>query len=358
MAEIMQPFRMGTRRHRMILDNVAHSNGTQLESIEIKPAGWAAGLIVEAELSVVTGAAPAWGDNGVWGIVNRFNVELNGQSFQPIDIDGYSAYVAQLARRNGGAPNRVHWGGSAVDSNYFVDTLSANTTQTVKVLWYLPFSINTGVNMESGLIPLLARELSGYLKITTNGLASVGTGITGITRTWKTTLVYFNAPAPVSLPNGDVIKYANPPLQGVRLISYDTLIKADLADTPIVLPKEGTIIEAAHVIRVNGVRRDYFDELRLVLGNQNIQDRANRSTVKFENAIRYGEMPTGVVFHQLSDDFESNMLGLRDALDTTNISLSESVVKVNTGGAGLGGANNLITTILRIQSAYNYKVTN
>lgn len=355
---IMQPFRNGTRRHRMQLDNVAHANGTNLESIEIKPVGWVAGLIVEAELSVVTGASAVWGDNGPWGIVSKFEVELNGQSFSPFSCGGYEAHQMNLARRQGGQPDRLHWGAPAVDSNFIATSIAASTTQTVKLLWYLPFTPNQAASMEVGLIPMLARELTGYLRISTNALASLGTAITGITGTWYTTVVYYNNPVRTALPDGRVIMYDRPPLQGVRTFSQDTLIKADNSEHNIVLPREGTIIEAMHVIRVNALRKDFFDTLELRLGNSNKQDKVRRSVAKYENAVRYGEVPTGVIFHQISDDFEaSNILTLRDALNTTNIALSEAVLAINTSGAGLGASNNLVTSVFKVIVPYDFTYT-
>ena len=350
------PFRQGTRRHRMVLDNVSHSNGTTLESVEIKPAGWLAGLIVTAALSVTTGSGPSWGDKGPWGIVKRFNLEVNGQTFQPIDIDGYSAYIMQYARVRGGAPDRAHLGSSGPNSNFYLATLAANTTQTVNLTWFLPLSLNLGANFETGLLPLLARELSAYLKISTDSLANLGTNITGITGTWKTTAVYFNDPVPISGRDGITREFQRPAMQGVRLISMDTTIKADNSDTAITLPREGTIAELAHIVRVNGARADYYDNCRLVLGNSNVQDRADKAVIQFENALQYGELPTGVFFHQISDDYEGNIKGLRDGLDTTGISLAESVIAINTSGAGLGASNNLITSAMRIISAYDYRL--
>lgn len=348
------PFRQGTRRHRMVLDNVIHQstqNGVTLDSIELKPAGWLAGLIVNFTGTVTTGASAAWGDRGPWGIAKRFVLELNGQAFAPIDIDGYSAYIAMFARRSGGSTDRAHWGAAAVDSAVYAGSIAASTSQTVTLTWFLPLALNDGANCETGLLPLLARELTGFLKISTESLANLGTAITGVSGTWKTTAVYFNNP--VDTPS---VKYAKPPLQACRLISFDNLIRADNSDQAIVLPREGTIVELAHIIRVNGVRQDYFDNVRLVLGNSNVQDRADKYAVKAENAVQYGELPTGVIFHQLSDDYQGNIKGLRDSLDTTGIALSESVIAINTGGAGLGASNNIITSVARIVTPLNYQL--
>lgn len=350
------PFRQGTRRHRMLLDNVSHSSGVTLESVELKPAGWLAGIIVRAELSVVTGASAAWGDNGPWGIVSRFNLEVNGQQFQPIDIGGYEAYIMNFARRFGAAPDRAKFGSSGADANYYVAPITSSTTNTVVLTWFLPLSLNLGANCETGLLPLLARELTAYLKITTNSVANIGSNITSISGTWKTAMVYFNDPTPIVGRDGITREFQRPPLQGVRLISFDTTIRADNSDQNVTLPREGTIAELAHVIRVNALRKDYYDEVRLVLGNSNVQDRADKGVIKFENACQYGDLPTGVLFHQISDDMEGNLKGLRDGLNTTGLSLAESIIKINTGGAGLGASNNIITTAARIISAYDYKL--
>lgn len=360
MPVVRKSFREGTRIHRIKQESVEHKNGQTLPFIEIVPAGWLGSLIVEAELDIVAGAAPSWKADGALALAKKFTLRINGQSFVPIQVSGYQQRLLEPTFRFGGHIERGLLS-STPDAQYYQDALVANTTNRVRLVWHLHAAQNLGVNMDTGLLPLLARQLSCFLEIETAAIADVLNDCTAITGKWKTTAQVFNQPVGTTATDASSgqqyrIEYDDPVLTGVRTFSRTTNITGNGTDVEVKLPVEGTIVDAIHVLRFGGARQDWFSKASLVLGGSNVQDNYDRSTLKFLNAKQYGEVPTGVIYMPIADSLGINQLrDGRDALDTRFIADTRFIISIDTQGNAFPANNNFVDSIYRVVVPYSFE---
>jgi hypothetical protein len=116
------------------------------------------------------------------------------------------------------------------------------------------------------------------------------------------------------------------------------------------LLRQGTVLQLAHVVRLNGSRAAPGDveELRVEINRSDRVYRLPTAAALFLAALRYGQdLPQGVYvwdwWHAQNDVSQGDG---RDMIDTEAVAQIDSVVRI-ASGATLGTNNNFLDTIRR-----------
>lgn len=342
MANPMIPLRLATFIRQAHLQDVAFVANSKLQSIRLDSVGLLGEIIVTFRGTIVTGASPAYADDGIWNLVNKFLFKLNNGSANIVDMSGYEAMVFAQVRDRFIAPNVAGVGVTTPDSNYYTAPLAASSTNNVLIMWSLPVSINVDQNFDSGILPMNSRDFVGNLEITTNPTSSVVTaGLTSIAGTFEVSYLFHEGV--------DFTKVAPPEGYVVRTYSQIDNINSDNTELSIQVNREGVITDLVHILYINGQRADAFTQATLDYNNNSVRNEHRKNEIKYLNKRLSGvDMPRGVFYHLLNTNLTERIKA--NAVDTTQISQVEAKLQISAaaGGTSFGANNNYVKTLVRV----------
>ena len=335
------PFRSATAERMSFVTTKSFSNSQDIEPIKISEVGYLSYLIVEVTATMTANNVTGLTSKGAHALLNRLTFEVNNGVSDIYDTSGFlNPQVANLydygfATKGGIVP---------ANALYYVAP-TANAANAWKLFYFIPISLNRHANFETGLIPMNARGLTGYLKIRAGAVADAVT-LGGGTCTMSNATVsvykgYFETadPSKVALPKFNV----------VRTLESEYDVTADNSELKVPLQNTGILTDLLHCLIVNNARQDYFDEVSLKLADSDTRQKWTKAAVRFMNDQVFGNsLGAGAWAFLLNNGFGGSIRESRDHIDTTQISLIESIVKVNTGGAGLGASNNRLHIVRRV----------
>jgi hypothetical protein len=207
--------------------------------------------------------------------------------------------------------------------------------------WVFPVALNRGRNFEVGLINLQAPEVQVTLELSTGAGADYTTQFTSLTNAnYHVYQEYYEIPDPS--------RFALPPLALARTLEESQAV-GQTGESIYTLPRQGTLMQMAHLLRLNGARSDSFDSTAIRFNKTDTPYIEERQAKRVYERAQFNVDPiTGVIYHDFFHADELVSSGdSRDAIDTEEISVLESVVTVS-AGAVLGANNNFLGTVRRI----------
>jgi hypothetical protein len=151
---------------------------------------------------------------------------------------------------------------------------------------------------------------------------------------------------------GPVSTYALPPLMLMRTLEQTSAVSS-VGDSVFVCPRLGILLQAAHIITLNGVRSDSVDSTRILFNQTDQVYFQERQWTKTLDRMNYGTNPiVGVYIWDFWDSLvPGNSAGdLRDAINTELLAELDMIVTINSG-ASLGSGNNFHTVVRRVAQA-------
>ena len=340
------PLRMAARERVDKITTRSFAASADLEPVKIPEVGLASWIMVQFRGNANFGGTgtKAWSDRGPFNLVDRFRVNLNQGAANQFDVSGYGTYLVDQTLDKCFAPDLAGIGSTTPHSDIYA-AATADGDNTLNLTWIIPQAKNRGMQFETGVIPLNAPELQVVLEIRTSPASSIGsfgsTG-TGITGTFHITYGYYQSP--------DFRYVQLPPPVMVRWIESEKTITADNSQTVFDVLRQGKLQNIMHLIRVNNVRQNYVDDFELRFNETDTVYQWDRWVLRALNRQWLGvDLPKGAFFL----DFD-NAYGIkgqsdgRDWIDTQAITTTQTFVRINTGGAGLGGSNNVLHAIRSI----------
>lgn len=340
MAEQLLPFRTGTRQRRAkvgVIPWVTSSPGTPLEMPRV---GMLSRLILQLRGTITYSAPGALADLGPWNLLNRIRVNTNIGSASIVDLSGYGAYACQRLYRGGWAADMAGVGaGTTPNADVHLFPLSG-AAQAFVLTWELLIGANEGPNFEVGLINLQAPETRVTVEPVFGALTDGSTLVTAITANLHVYYEYYEI--------GDPTRYALPPLALIRTLEEQQAV-GQTGDNIYTVPRQGTVLQLAHVVRLNGARSDSIDSLSIKFNKTDSVYQIERQWSRVdERRLTVLNPLTGLYFHDMYHAFgHVNMGDTRDAMDSEALTTMESIVSVSSG-AVLGANNNFLQSIRRI----------
>lgn len=340
-AQKLLPFRNGTRQRIADVDSPSSSVAFQAGgnfTFTLPKVGYLNCLLVHFNGAMTTGAGYVASAAAPFGIIDRHTVIGNQGSSEFFDVSGIGTHYIQ---RTYGYGNTTV--GASADV-YSQPANGVNAAAPLNVSWLVPIAMNNGVEFDKGLINLQAPETTITYKGTFATLANMtadglGTGITSITGTLTVQYLYYEVPDPT--------RYAQPPVMFVRWLE-DSIAVHGTGDNKYTIPRQGILLNMIHVLKLNGAVSDAWDSWALKFNKGDMPYVIYRARQRLLERYRYGlNSPTGVVFLDFMNAFGVvNGGDARDAVDTEENAVTESIVRVSSGAA-LGANNNTLTTIRR-----------
>lgn len=340
MAQNLAPFRSGTRQRQAKVGVIPWVTGSPGTPLELPRVGMLSRIICQLRGSITYSAPGALADLGPWNLLNRIRVNTNIGAASLVDLSGYGAYVAQRLYRMGWSPDMAGIGaGTTPNADVHVFPLSG-AAQAFVLTWEFMIGANEGPNFEVGLINLQAPETRVTVEPVFGQLTDGSTLVTAITANLHVYYEYYEI--------GDPSKYALPPLALVRTLEEQQAI-GQTGDNIYTVPRQGTVLQLAHVVRLNALRSDSVDSIATKFNKTDTIYNQERQWARLDERRLYGLNPnTGVYYRDLFHAFSHvNMGDTRDAIDSEALTTMESIVSV-TSGATLGSNNNFLQSIRRI----------
>lgn len=333
------PFRSGTRQRQAKVGVIPFAAGSAGTPLELPRVGMLSRIIVQLRGTITYSAGGALTDLGPWSLLSRIRVNTNIGSASLIDLTGYGAYVAQRQIVRGWSPEKAGIGDSTPNADIHVFPLSG-AAQAFVLTWELPIAANDGANFETGLINLQAPETRVTVEPTFGALTDGSTLVTGISANLHVYYEYYEI--------GDPRVFVLPPLALVRILEEQQAV-GQTGENIYPVPRQGTVLNLAHVAILNGARSDAIDSLALKFNKTDTVYNAERQWKRVEERRMYSLLPnTGVYYWDLFDAYgDVNKGDTRDAIDSEALTTFESIVNV-TSGATLGANNNFLRSIRRI----------
>lgn len=339
MANQLLPFRSGTRQRQAKVGVIAYSPSTPGQPLELPRVGMLSRIIVQLRGSITFSAAGTLADIGPWNLLSRMRVNSNIGAASLVDVSGHGLYVSQRMIKGGWSPEKAGIGDTTPNADIHAFPLSGSA-QAFVLTFELPIGANNGANFETGLINLQAPETRITVEPTFGALTDPASLVTAITANLHVYYEYYEIPDPR--------QFAMPPLALVRLLEEQQAILGT-GETIYTVPRQGTVLDLAHVVVLNGVRSDSIDSFDLRFNKTDRVYQQERQWKRMEERKIYQLLPnTGVYYHDLFNAYgHVNAGDTRDAIDSESLTTFESVVSVS-AGATLGSNNNFLRSVRRI----------
>jgi hypothetical protein len=339
MANQLLPFRQGTRQRRAKVGVIPFAAASAGNPLELPRVGMLSRIIVQLRGTITYSAPGALADLGPWNLLSRIRVNTNIGAASIVDLSGYGAYVAQRQIAYGWSPEKAGIGDATPNADLHAFPLSG-AAQAFALTWELPVGANDGPNFETGLINLQAPETRVTLEPVFGALLDPATLVTAIVANLHVYYEYYEI--------GDPGKFALPPLALVRLLE-DQQAVGQTGDNTYTVPRQGTLLNLAHVAILNGARSDSIDSFSIKFNKTDTAYNIERQWSRMEERQLYGLLPvTGVYYNDWFHAYgEPNKGDTRDAIDSEALTTLESIVTVSSG-ATLGSNNNFLRSIRRI----------
>ncbi len=338
----LRAFRPETFNKRRKVGTIAFADGGT-GSIDLPRVGYLAGVWLNFRGTLNLGGAGAFADLGPWNLLKRIQISANYGGAALWDTSGFGAFIAS----SGSYPNWIADAGDTRSVTPNADVYAAglaNGNNTYSLWYYLPVSLNKGMNFDVGLIMLQSTTVTCTVNLqfgTAVGdvVASLvgGTGMTGNVHVYYD---YYEVPDPSEV--------AQPPLMVVRMLEESKAIQAQ-GEQLYQVPPGGSLIETAMILRLNSLRVDGFDAIRIYYNKTETRFDMERQWLRMYNRIEQGiHLPTGCFRYDFLTTFAPGLVNVGDsqnAIDTEEISQLE--IAPNITGA-LGGSGNEFRVIRRI----------
>lgn len=338
----LMPFRPNTVKKARKVGTITFSDGGSGQ-IDLPRVGYLSGVWVNLRGTLNLGGAGTFADLGPWNIIKRLQLTANFGGASLWDTSGYGCYISG----NGTSPNFLGDAGDTRSLTPNADVYSAglsNGNNTYSLWYFIPVSVNQGLNFDIGLILLQSTTVTVTLNLNFGAAASdLTTGLAGGTGFTGTAHVYYDY---YEVPSGNV---AQPPLMVCRTLEESSQIAAT-GENLYRVPNGGSLIRMDQINRLNSARNDSnFDYFRLYLNKTETRFDMERQLVRVQNRWRGGmHLPYGCMRWDFLNSFANGVMSVGDsqnAIDTEEIAMLEFAANVT---GGLGASGNEIRYIRRI----------
>ena len=337
----LQPFANGTRQRIQKIGVIPFAAGQPAQSLELPRVGCVNRIHIQFRGTVTKGGAAALADSSPWAIINRLRVNANLGAASIVDVSGYGLYAIQPTLKGGYSAANINAPNAATAaSDFYAAPSAAGGPVPFEFSLIVPVAINNGAQFDMGLIQLQSPTLRTTLDVVWGQLTDYAADCTAITGALHVAYEFYEVP--------DLSKYALPKFMLCRTLE-ETVNVTNTGEVAYNVPHQGVVLNATHIVRLNGARSDAVDSFIVRLNKSdepyNIERQFMRARMRYQNTA---QQDTGVFTHNWYDGYEQMNTGpLRDCLDSDETSVTELVVVVNSG-AGLGVGNNSVSTVRRI----------
>ena len=325
-------FRKATRQHFDLVGSIPYASG-QTGRLTLPQVGFLAGLLLRVTGTMTLSADGVLAADGPWSLIRRVRVGLN-TGIELINLSGFNLYVVNYLLKEEFNP-------AATGRPELYNTPALSGANTWEFSLYVPIAANDGLNFEVGLINAQTEELRVNLEIDWAPPTDAVSNATSFDGRADVGELFYEVPDP---------RFAEwPPLNVIHRVIDDRDAITGTGDVRKALLRQGTLLQLAHVVRLNGARNlADVEELRLEI---NRSDRVYRVPLRhqlFLQALRYGQdLPTGVfVWDWWHAQMDVSQGDGRDMVDTEAVAQLDSVVRI-ASGAVLGANNNFLDSIRR-----------
>ena len=339
---VLAAFRPNARQSFYPVKNVAFAASGR-EAIELPHVGLLSKIFLTMTGTQTLSGAGALADRGPWDLMKRIRVESNQGALALFDCSGYGAFLVSGITERGWRPDLAGAGSTTPDADIYAAPV-ASGANVWSLTWIIPISANGGTNFDTGLINLQSPDLTVTVNLEFGAVLDASTLATGFVGTVQVGYEYFEMPNPneVALPAALV----------VRCLESDMAVVSVGGDGHIYpVPRQGTLLQMFHVLTLNSVRiTSAVDNMIIRLNVTQQLYKLTRREFRVKQRYQTGiEWPLGVFLWDFFHAEEGVSEGdLRDAIDTEQISTTESVIQI-ASGATLGAlGTNKLTTIRRI----------
>lgn len=332
-------FRSGTRQKYYQLNPMAYGAGQTLTQV-LPQVGMLSSIFMQITGTITFSGTGVLADQGPWNLLSRIQVLTNIGSAVLVDLSGFGAYIfQQLIGGESYRPDVAGSGSTTPSALVFVFPLTG-TAVPFRLSYIIPIGANDGINFDTGLINLQAPQTQVTLSVQCGQILDPATLITAITATITAGYFYYEIP--------DTNTFQLPPLALVRTLE-DQIPVATIGEQVYTLPRMGTIIQAIHVLTLNGARSDSMDYGFIRINKTDTVYNVPLNIQRMLERQRYGLNPvTGTFFWDMWHAYgEVSQGDVRDAFDSEAISTLDMGVAVSSG-ATLGSNNNSLKTIRRL----------
>ena len=332
-AEI--PFRRGTRQHFDLVGDIPYVSNRAGTPRRLNQVGFLAGVLVHVTGTLTLGAGGAATADAPWALIRRLRLTLN-TGVTVYDVSGFGAFIANFLIKEEFAANS-----SGLAQVFAAPNVPAGANVWSFLLW-IPVAANDGQNFEVGLINLQTEELIAQVEIdwapetdVTTSATPAFVGRADVHAEWY------------EVPDPRIVRF--PPLNVLHRIIEDRQPINGTGDNRKALLRQGTLLQLAHIVRLNGARNTVdVVALRLELNRSDRVYRYLLAPQLWFQAMRYGQdLPVGVFawdwWHSQMDVSQGDG---RDFVDTEAIAQIDSVVDI-AAAAVLGANNNFLDSIRR-----------
>lgn len=330
----LRPFRSETRQRIQRIQGGGLTLG-QPTVVEVPRVGFLAGMLV-----TIRGNVTLSGGNmsalGPWNLLRRLRVETNLGATSIVDLSGYGAYLSGAHMVNGVKPDG--------DTDAAAGRLYrfATGSDGVRLNYWVPIALNDGPNFQVGMLNLQAPEIRVTLTLDPVGaITDVHSGASAPALTYEVTYYYYEVPSP------QLAKW--PPLILHRQLE-DSQPIVTTGEQVYTVPRQGTVLQLTHFVRLNGARNS-ADVVSAGVRFNKTDDiyRVPSEQMDWFHRQHFGRVPDTGVF--MWDLFHADMIpnagDMRDAVDSEQLSTFESLLDI-ASGATLGSGNNFLNTVRRI----------
>jgi hypothetical protein len=322
------PFRPNTRQRVQPIQRVPFTL-SQRVSVEIPRVGFIAGIFLNCRMTpTFSEGSPAFTVRGIWDVLKRIQVTLNIGTASLWDTTGLGAFCFNrdmMSRTfDPTAPGLIY---NALDGN-----------SDWRWSYFIPLALNDGLQFNTGLINLQAPEIRCTIDLsflsTYTDVCSLLTALSGYV---DVSYLYYEVPNPNS------VMY--PPMALHRVLEQRDTISA-VGDVVYTVPRQGTLLQLAHIITLNGVHEHPAQEngqhitgMRLVVNKTDDICRFLPDVQNYWNAMRKGApcgtnftgIPMAWLYDFLSATGDRGSGDTRDTIDSEACSTLESILTVDSG---------------------------
>lgn len=330
MAQKLRPFREGTRQRRQFINNLTYAASTTLTQ-ELPRVGYLNRIFVAFAGTITTSAAAAFTDSGPWNLVNRFRVNTNIGATQLVDVSGFGLYIAQRFQNEGQSFEKAGVGDTTANSDVYVAPV-ASGANTWQLPWIIPIGANVADEFEFGMVNLQSEQTRVTLDVVCGAVADPTTNSSTITGTFSVWYEYYEVPDPRV--------FAQPPLTICRLVE-ESLVVGATGDNVYIVPRQGVLMQAASILRLNAARSDGFSQTRVRFNKTDIAYTHDRVLNRILDRQTQLLLPiTGVAYTDLW--YAQGLIGqgdARDMIDLEELSTVEILCNVTTAPSGTSTYN-------------------
>jgi hypothetical protein len=326
MSQQLLPFRAGTRQ-RLVLagqGQYPYTIGTTTNVNVLLPNVGELGMIIlKARGTQTLSGAGVFAVFGPWALINNVTISTNLGSVPLWNASGYGSFLAQRWQKEGWDPQQAGIGQTVANADVFVYSVAA--TAAYELTWFLPVSLNDGLNFELGLLNNQSPQVQTYVNVTLGAQTDTVTTATANVGNIEVWYWYYDI--------GDPSQFALPPLTIVRTVEDMIAPIAATGDNVQVFPQLGVMTNFTQYIRLNSILSDLYSQTYMRINKTDVPYVMERQVNKAW-ARRYMLLNplTGSCDWNFFQAYGPINLGdFRDAWDTEAFAYLEAAVSIPTG---------------------------